>query len=497
MNAGTQDSTNASESVINPVLVLKSDNDAVKSNINETRPESEHSYILKTGAYEITQVYNELAHLNEKRGDLAEAINLWKRSSVFSDAKSHSLALVAMLKAPGYTNAELLREHQQWASQYVRPEPEISKETFCPYKSDRPLNIGYHCTFWDSYTMKRQFLPVLGCHDRKKVIVHAYSPIPVSSTISSVFDQFTLVDPLCDRQFIEKIRSDKIDILIELNGYNPGHRFKAMASRCAPIQVSYLNHLSTTGVPNIDYVLADEVSAPLGIDQYFTEKIYRLPGSFCFFLFDDIKQPDTASPPAKRNGYATFGCFGTGSKINREIMRLWAQILHKDTSARLFIRNPELDLHHNKQQVRDFFVSQGVDLDRLKILGGTDPAGIKESYKEVDVTLDTHPHSGINCIAESMSQGVPVITLEGTRFSSRCGASVLQASGCSEFVANSEDGYVNKAVSLGNDLNRLTHYRQNLHEMIVKNGFGDASSFARKLESAYRKMIAGTNSSED
>ncbi len=114
--------------------------------------------------------------------------------------------------------------------------------------------------------------------------VIGYSPFKESQEIQNAFDAFEVTGNLNDAQFIDRIRHDNVDIFVELSGLSPYHRFSAMAGRCAPVQVAALNHTSTTRVPNVDYILADQIAAPNENDIYFSEEVYRLPT--CFFCFD-------------------------------------------------------------------------------------------------------------------------------------------------------------------------------------------------------------------
>src|SRR6185503_13219469 len=113
----------------------------------------------------------------------------------------------------------------------------------------------------------------------------------------------------------------------ELSGFTPGHRMVAMGHRIAPIQISYLNHLGSTHIPNVDYVIGDDIATPTNAadEPYYREKIYRLPR--CFFCFDyrASDEPLPTAPPSVKNGFVTFGYFGGGSKLNIRVIEVWAK----------------------------------------------------------------------------------------------------------------------------------------------------------------------------
>jgi len=139
--------------------------------------------------------------------------------------------------------------------------------------------------------------------------------------------------------------------------------------------------------------------------------------------------------------------------------------------------------------LQDRFWRFGIAPERLRILGGAERATILRGYEEVDISLDTWPYCGGNTIAESLWQGVPVVTLKGERFSGKYGASLLTAAGCAELAANSADEYVAISVGLANSPAQLHHYRRNLRDMTRRNGLSDPQQFATKLEGAYTEMM--------
>jgi predicted O-linked N-acetylglucosamine transferase (SPINDLY family) len=256
------------------------------------------------------------------------------------------------------------------------------------------------------------------------------------------------------------------------------------------VVVSYINHLATSGVPTVDYILADDISASPDLDKYYTEKIFRMRGCFFCFNYEDAQMPPVADEvPAVRNGYITFGCFGSGSKINNQLIEIWAAVLLQVHGSKLFLRNRQLDNFDNRRFMEKRFERFGVTPDRLIIRPGTDRRGILRSYADVDISLDTYPYCGGNTIAESLWQGVPVISLMGERFLSRYGASILHHCGCSDLVAHSAKQYADIAEALAKDLGKLGSYRRNLRQMCLDYGFADVKTFTRNLEDAYTEMF--------
>jgi glycosyltransferase involved in cell wall biosynthesis len=435
------------------------------------------------------RVYDVVARVYYARGQIDEALTLWRKARAADDPVVEGLACQAMLMSPTATYEALLEAQRHWAKRHARPSRRLAAHSFKPYDGKRKIRVGYACAFLDSDTIRAIMLDVVHARDRERFEVHAYSPSPVSSDIAAVFDRFRRTGAMTDEHFVRLVRGDEIDVLVELSGFSPQHRFAAMASRCAPVQVSYLNHTGTSAVPNVDYLLADSVSLPPDEDRFFTEKVWRLPGCFLSYSYDRLEAPPLTEAPHRKNGYVTFGCFGSGGKINVRIIELWAEIMRRVPGSVLALRNGQLDSVSNRRFMEQRFARFGIGPDRLRIEGGTDRMGILRSYNEVDVSLDTWPYCGGNSIAEPIWQGVPVLTLMGERFSSRYGASLVMAAGCPELVARTAGEYVELAVRLAQSPERLNHYRRNLRSMAKRNGLCDAPAFARKLEAAYVEML--------
>jgi predicted O-linked N-acetylglucosamine transferase (SPINDLY family) len=351
------------------------------------------------------------------------------------------------------------------------------------------IRIGYHCSFMDSDTIRFIMSAVIKRHDRTQFTVFGYSSTGLADDINEAFDTVRVTPGLSDKRFADLVRSDQIDIFVEMTGFSPQHRFGAMALRCAPTQISYLNHLGTSGVPNVDFILADEVSVPPDEERFFTERVWRLPGSFLCYNYDMVERPPISPPPSRTNGFVTFGCFGSGGKINDDIIAIWARILARVPHSRVYLRNHELTPKDNRQFMLERFRRHGIPEERIRLDGGTSHDDLVRSYDRMDISLDTWPYCGGNTIAESLWQGVPVVTLKGERFVSRYGASLLLATGCAELIGNSADEYVEIAVGLAHSPERLDHYRQNLRSMAREFGLSDAERFARKLDEAYLSMM--------
>jgi hypothetical protein len=441
--------------------------------------------------------YRELFQHLEKRGRIDEALACWRLADKrgYSTARFHSMALDARLKRPDASGDELMLAHGVWAQRYGQPDPDVPPLLADAFDGSRPLRVGYVCSFWEAPTLRFMLLPVLKRHDRRRVQAYLYvsGPLRAGDAWRERYEPHAVavrdVNALSDREFLDFTRADGIDVLVDLNGHSGGHRYGAMASRCAPVQAVYLNYTSTTAVPNIDYVIGDQWSPPPASERTFSEQVERLAG--CFFSFDyrdDPLLPPVAPAPHVRTGSVTFGCFGSGSKISPPLVEWWSRILTCVPDATMFVRNFELSPADNRRALERQFADHGIGANRLRLEGKGTRHDIVRSYANVDIALDTYPYCGGNTTAEALWQGVPVVTLAGPRFSSSYGASLLNGAGCSELVTRTSEEYVDLAVALARAPHRLVAYRARLRSMVIEHGLGNADTFTPRFEDSLIRM---------
>jgi predicted O-linked N-acetylglucosamine transferase (SPINDLY family) len=424
------------------------------------------------------------AHWYENRGQVEQALAEWSVSARFKHEGIDSRICQALLKSVNATDEERLRAQLEWADRHAISLHDANAVRFRPYDGERRITIGYVCAWWDSSTIRGQAIPFISRHDRRKFRLIGYSLDKCGASITQYFDDFKVIKPLSHEQFARLVRADEVDILVELTGFSPFHRHAAMGARCAPVQISYLNHAGTTGVSNVDYVVADEISCPPELEEFYSEEILRLPGTFFNFNYDWDAFPDAGPPPCLERGTVTFGCFGSQSKINDAQIYMWARLLLALPGTRLLLRNRGLEAPEHRSFMARRFRQWGVEDGRVMLKPGGERYSILQDYSQIDISLDTWPYNGGNTIAESLWQGVPVITLKGGSFPSAYGASLLEASGCADLVAQDLDDQIRIARALAADKPRLGKLRRELRGMMKAHGFADSERFCRTWEQA-------------
>jgi predicted O-linked N-acetylglucosamine transferase (SPINDLY family) len=291
-----------------------------------------------------------------------------------------------------------------------------------------------------------------------------------------------------DEAVAHLIRTDDIDILVDLSGHTAHHRLPVFARKPAPVQVTYLGYSGTTGLSTMDYILGNRWLMPEGEPNWHTETPFRLPDTqLCFTppALDVVVEP----PPALRNGYVTFGNYNNLAKMNDASIACWARILQTVPSSRLVLKAKQLDGSDVHARVLERFATFGIAAERLSLLGHSASfAEHMQSYGLMDIALDPFPYNGTTTTMDCLWMGVPVLTLTGDRYIDRVGTSILQILDLQEWVASSQDDYVARAARLAADVQALATLRAGLRERFVASPLCDAPRFAANLERAFRDM---------
>ena len=293
---------------------------------------------------------------------------------------------------------------------------------------------------------------------------------------------------MSDEKAAESIRNDGIDILVDLAGHTGNNRILLFVRKPAPVQVTWIGYLATTGLSSIDYRIADMYTDPPGMtEHFFTEKLLQLPESFVCYL-PDKDSPNFSKLPALTAGHITFGSFNNFARISHEVISVWSKILQTVPNSRLILKAFNFYDSTTRQNIIDMFTQRGISSERIVLLPWEKSPKHLESYNLVDIGLDTFPCNGGVTTCEAFWMGVPVITFAGTAYDSRVGISLLSNIGLPDLVAKTPDEYISIAVNLAKDLNRLQSLREKLRDMMSHSPLCDAKRFIDNLENAYRRI---------
>jgi predicted O-linked N-acetylglucosamine transferase (SPINDLY family) len=174
--------------------------------------------------------------------------------------------------------------------------------------------------------------------------------------------------------------------------------------------------------------------------------------------------------------------------VTSEVVAAWSAILRAQPGATMFMKAPVLDDPGIRARYLSLFAANGVSAERVRLVGQTSQADVLGLYSEVDVALDPFPYNGCMTTLEALWMGVPVLTLAGDHYVSRVGVSLLSTLGLEDFIAATPSEYVEKAVSLAGQLDRLAGLRQGLRDRMACSPLCDGPKFARDLEAVYRRI---------
>jgi predicted O-linked N-acetylglucosamine transferase (SPINDLY family) len=290
-----------------------------------------------------------------------------------------------------------------------------------------------------------------------------------------------------DDEVAALVRSDAVDILVDLNGHTQGNRLLVFARRPAPLQVTWLGYFNTTGLDAMDYLIADEYSVPIGSAQQFSEKVMRMPHSrFCYA--GPPEAPEIAKLPALDKGYATFGSFNHLAKLNDGVIATWSRILQAVPCSRLVLKRKQFADKITRQRFMDAFARNGIDAERIELRQGSSHLQMLEEYSDIDIALDPFPYTGGMTTLEALWMGIPVVTLTGESLLTRQSASFLRLIGLQQLVAQDEPAYCLIARQLAEDPAQLAAMRAGLRARMLASPLCDCGSFVRDLEQVYHQV---------
>jgi len=355
---------------------------------------------------------------------------------------------------------------------------------------ERRLRIGYVSPDFRHHAVSFFIEPLIAAHDRCQVEVFGYSdvkaPDQVTQRFESLCEGWVNAVGMNDATLAERIRTDRIDILIDLAGHTGGNRLLTFARKPAPVQIAHMIGAGvTTGLDTFDGFLSDDAFAPPGSDSAFSEPLIRLPRIPLVYAAP-AGMPAVGPLPALQGRGFTFGCFSRMARINDEVIAIWAQILQAVPGARLVLNSKPLQEAVIRQSTAARFAQHGIDASRIDMVYTTPQTSTWAAYGDIDVALDPFPHNAGTTTFEALWMGVPVVSLKARPPVGRFGAAILGAMDLDAWVAATPQAYVDIAVKAASDLDALALLRQELRNRMNASPLRDAPGLARVIEQVCR-----------
>lgn len=437
------------------------------------------------------------ASLLLKRGDIAGANALFRE--ILRSEPENSDAMSGVLFCSNYdpelTPEQISEAYKSWDRRFIqwRAPPADYRFANKPL-SRRRVKLGYVSGDFRQHSVAFFSEPLLAHHDHEQFEIYCYANQkggdPITQRMMGMADHWRWTLDLSDEALVEMIRLDGIDILIDLSNHTAFHRLYMFGRKAAPIQMTTLGMPTTTGLSAIDWRITDAFMDPPGLTEHLhSEKLLRIVSGWCYKTSHEAEDLPVSELPALKNGYITFASFNAFGKINPKVFKLWGQLLKVIPDAELLLATggKEDDKVLN-DRIKKTCRACGVPWKRVRLMPRKPFKEYFLAHNEVDIVLDAFPYTGATVTAHALWMGVPVITLSGPSPIHRSATSMMSTVGHPEFVAQTQDEYIEIAQRWAADIPALAALRAGLRAQVQASPLMDGATVTRDLEKKLRQV---------
>lgn len=413
---------------------------------------------------------------------LKEAESRWPDNADVLSSKLFGLHFL-----PGVTPDELWRAHEEFGSRFFSATPADKAPAAPSHGSGDPLRVGYLSADFRQHAVAYFIRPILRHHNPARVQAVCFSVSRMKDEITAecraLAAEWHDVSHLQDSALAGLIRSQKIDILVDLSGHSSGNRLGVFSHSPAPITVTYLGYPDTTGHPNVAYRITDTESDPPGAEARHTEKLAYLESGF--LCYEPPQDAPDIQPPRDAGAPVRFGCANQIARINSEFLaavaEIMAEIPESEFHLKLSVRTDSALIG----RISSIFLAHGIAESRIHFTGRVPTHREQlEWYHSIDIALDPFPCNGTTTTCEALWMGVPVISLRGTYHAARVGHSILTHMGLAELSAETREVYKQIACNLALNHGQRLELRDGMRDRLRRT-VGDGPAFTRSLEDLY------------
>jgi predicted O-linked N-acetylglucosamine transferase (SPINDLY family) len=435
---------------------------------------------------EFADAHNNLGNALKDQGRLTEAVACFHRALTLEP--DHQTAHTNLLLSQHYdatsTLESIAQAHARWNQSLPAPLRAEHSWPDVDRAPNRRLRLGFVSPDLGGHPVGYFLLEVLKSLDRDDAATICYSDRvmgdDMTAELRGMAGLWRDVPWLSDGELAAQIRADRIDVLFDLAGHTGGNRLLVFARKPAPIQITWMGYVGTTGLSEMDYLLADRYEVPEEYAQHYHEAVLWMPDDYvCYAPPPDA--PPVGPLPSDDRGSITFASFNNPAKIGPPVVRTWATILRQVPNSRLLLKYLGFGDHGTQQYFHNLFRGEGIDPDRVELLGWSRHRELLQSYHRVDIGLDPFPYCGGLTTCEALWMGVPVVTCPGVTFASRHGLSHLSNVGLTETIACDLEQYAALAVALARDRPRLAALRAGLRPQMAASPLCNGPRFATHL----------------
>ena len=441
-----------------------------------------------------SKIYNNLAVAYSDIGDLEKTIYCYEQSLLLNSKNLIIRQRYIFYLLYNFETKKLYKQETIKYSEEIDYLPNLSKiNKLKNFTEDRQINLGIVSGDFRKHPVGYFLMDILNHLKNENIKLFAYSNPEIeddyTESLKERFDVFNNISSLSDKDSAAKIYDDKIDILIDMSGFSNQTRLSLFKQKISPVQVSWAGWLATTGLKEIDYIVGDSIVTPETHKDYYVEKILQLPNIWCHLSTSDIKQIDTNHTPALINNYITFGCFNSMHKINNKVIEAWSEILHAVLNSKILIKNFQVNNYLYKKKIINEFKKNNILEDRLIFEEASLRDKLLLSYNNIDIALDTFPYTGGTTSLETAWMCVPLLTIRGDSFISRCGASINSNLNQDHWTAENVKQYIQLAKEYASDYKKLDINRSYLRDNSRKSPIFNSKLFSKNFAKALRKIL--------
>ncbi len=354
------------------------------------------------------------------------------------------------------------------------------------------INVGFLSSNFRQHPVGYYLLDLLPLLKSKELNCFFYSNLDEEDSytqkLKSNFYNWNNISNLDDRQVSDIIKRDNINILIDMSGHTGDNRLPVMIYKSAPIQISWADYLASTGLKEIDYIIGDPFVTPDSISNQFIEKIWRLKNIWCCLSTSDIINLKPSDTPALNSSFITFGSFNNLNKVNHKVIETWSSILKQVPNSKLYLKSHQFREGVHINRITDLFKKFNVSKDRLILERDSVREESLKCYNKVDIALDTFPYNGGTTSFELSWMCVPLLTLKGNTFISKCGESINNNINMESWICDNYDDYIKKAVKFASNIDELQKTRKFLISNSRNSTLFDMHNFSLEFSQALHQM---------
>lgn len=466
-------------------------------------------------------LHNQLGRVLETQGKLGPAGEELRASLLITphqpDVQQHLVHIrqrtaawpVTRLEVPGITEAEAAFHCGPLAALALYDDPKLQAASAADwiarkvppadrhlapergYAHDR-IRIGYLSTDFCRHAMSFLIAELLECHDRERFTIYGYDASPedgsdIRARVLGALDHHIPIHSLSDEAAALAIAADEIDILIDLNGLTKGARLGILRWKPAPVIATYLGYIGPIPLPELDYILCDEVTIPKAHEPAYAPRPLRIAGCY---QANDSRPPNL--PPVSRAAEGlpadafVYTCVSHHYKLTEAMWTSWCRIMAATEGSVLWLidDNPE-----SRAALTASWQAKGLAPERLIFAPRVDPDRYRARLALADLFLDTHPYNAGTIASDALRMGLPMVTLQGKAFAARMASSLLTAVGLTGGITASHQEYEARAIMLCRDRTALQWMKAHLASDAWSRSLGDAKGFARRFEAALTSVL--------